>query len=44
MLCDWVDVCLIMVLVVVCVWLRECAMTLSDSLCTAEHVEFVAIV
>lgn len=30
MLSDWVDVCLIMVLVVVCVWLSECVMTLSD--------------
>lgn len=32
----WMDVCLIMVLVVVCVWLRVCVMTLSDRLCTAE--------
>jgi len=44
MLSDWVDVCLIMVLVVVCVWLSECVMTLSDRLCTAEHVGFVALV
>lgn len=44
MLGDWLDVCLIMVLVVVCVWLRESVMILSDRLCTAECVWLVAIV
>lgn len=29
---DWLDVCLIMVLVVVCVWVRESVMTPSDRL------------
>lgn len=42
MLSNWVDVCLIMVLVVVCVWLNECVMTLSDRLCADERVGFVA--
>lgn len=42
MFSKWMDVCLIMVLVVVCVWLRVCGMTLSDRLCTAETVGFVA--
>lgn len=44
MLSDWVDVCLIMVLVVMCVRLSESVMTLSDRLCTAECVGFAAIV
>lgn len=43
-LSDWVDVCLIMVLVVVCVWFSECVLTLSDSLYTVECLELVAIV
>lgn len=43
-LSDWACVCLIMVLVVVCVWLSESVITLSDRLCRAECVGFVAIV
>ena len=43
-LSNWFDVCVIMVLVVVCVCLSESVMTLSDRMCTAEYVEFVAIV
>lgn len=32
MLSDWLDVCLIVVLVVVCVWVTESVMTPSDGL------------
>lgn len=39
----WLDVCLIMVPVVVCVWLRESVMTLSDRLCTADCVGPAAV-
>lgn len=44
MFSDRVDVCLIMVLVVLCVWLSETVVTLSDRLCTAECVGSVAVV